>query len=205
MLMTLEELLPAIGPILQAVQKVEPKAVVAGGCLRDAEHGKPIKDIDVFIPLRDWGDLREVVKRITDELGVESSLPLDFTPYQEWNGEVIGVHQIRKDGLNIELIALAISPDVFSWETCVSRMDMGLCQIAFTGTCVFCSQYYSEDAQAKRFSVHRDCLAYYSEEATLARFDRLSLKYPEYPLIIYDGDHADCEQRPFPAYYDLPK
>lgn len=36
---------------LARIQQVFPGAVIAGGCLRDLDHGKPIKDVDIFVPI----------------------------------------------------------------------------------------------------------------------------------------------------------
>lgn len=36
---------------LSKIQQVFPGAVIAGGCLRDLDHGKPIKDVDIFVPI----------------------------------------------------------------------------------------------------------------------------------------------------------
>ena len=42
--------------VLQQIQVMFPSAIIAGGALRDLWHNKPIKDVDIFIPVIDCDD-----------------------------------------------------------------------------------------------------------------------------------------------------
>lgn len=54
--------------VLRAFQQVEPEAVIAGGAVRDFFIGRPVKDVDIFLPARygKWKNkriLRDVFKQ----------------------------------------------------------------------------------------------------------------------------------------------
>ncbi len=190
----------AISDILYSIRPVVPNAIVAGGCLRDVDHGVPWKDIDIFISTRNE-NFEMTLKEIGQGLGTPPS-EVTWSPgqmlgdnehfnvtdeltYREWNREILGVYEFSTNGgETVQIIGLDM-PD-FSMSTVVGRMDIGLCQIAWDGEEFHRSAQYLEDRQKKTMTCMLDLTVDKDHlPRTINRFLRWADRYPKHTFVIH--------------------
>lgn len=179
---------------LAQVRASFPGALIAGGCLRDLDNGRPVKDVDIFLPSLaapkadidetdlfaclsqdDFSWLRDM---ITASLPEGGSVVGVMGCYEGWaTEEVMGVFDIETPVLNYQLICL--SSDA---ESILPRMDFGICRIAWDGEMVHRTNEYQADKHNERFTLLR-CGSPTEMELSLARYARLSQKYPGWPMV----------------------
>lgn len=159
--------------ILRAVQVYCPSAVLAGGCLRDRDNGRPVKDLDIFINAYGMTDTDLPIYRL-QESGFEITCELnDKTAYPEdQNLEVVLVATLHHPSLDVQLIFT-------NWDTAriVERFDYGICRIAFDGEKITRPPEYDEDREARVFRLRRDRPTPVSMRGSIHRYARLSQKY----------------------------
>jgi hypothetical protein len=116
------------------------RAIIAGGCLRDLEHGKPAKDIDIFMSAQTLDEVAELTHKLRKELGGL----VKFTPwaagYRKWTPFVLGVVDFNVDGLQLQIVFLNLRP--FNRASVAMVCDWGLCQISFDGANLYRSAPY---------------------------------------------------------------
>lgn len=166
---------------LALVQQVDPFAILAGGALRDLDHGRPVKDLDIFVqpgfnhaafekllpPGSYWPVMRRAdyaslvdVQSIWGSY-VELARPLEFAEY-----------------LPAQIIELNRPMSTFE---IIGRLDFGLCQIGFDGTTLVRSPVYMTDSTNKTFTLVR-----IDDEVgarARRREERLSNKYSDFRFI----------------------
>jgi hypothetical protein len=158
---------------------IDPFAVMAGGALRDQDHGVAAKDVDIFV-----GDsiaMNEVVARITREF---DNCTIVMGPaaasYVSSNDEVDYVLEFT--WLDTPFQVIGLTGEV-SAERVLSRIDFGFCRIAFNGRELLKPAEYLKDKKDRTFTVYRaDNGA--QLDRTVERHQRLQARYPGYPLII---------------------
>lgn len=108
--------------ILQSLQKGGIKGIIAGGCVRDFILEKPIKDIDVFVPVGCGFDMwlpeGTVLTRKND---------LSYAPFSD--GMVKYTTTIEYKGNDVQIIEVDL--EEFSAGKLMDRMDFTICQAAF--------------------------------------------------------------------------
>lgn len=184
----------AYAATLAHVQGHFPGAMIAGGCLRDLDNDRPVKDVDIFLPNLvpppppplDPSDFFACLA--TDDFEwlrwrVSASLPMDgqivgvMGSYEGWaTEEVLGVFDISTPLLDYQLICLTTGP-----ETILPRMDFGICRISYDGDMVHRTNEYHADKHNERFTLLR-CGSHTELERSLARHKRLSEKYVGWPI-----------------------
>jgi len=162
---------------LSAVQAHSP-AILAGGALRDLDHGHSVKDLDIFIHADNFEEFQWIVSEIHRANPSWNLSPaLDVSHYlREWNPEVIGVsteHPTVDLGRPpIQIIGLSIPV-----SRVLARFDIGICQIGHDGNHVCFTDNYFRDKQGRKLTITRydtaDQRAY-----TKRRLERLSDRYP---------------------------
>lgn len=161
--------------VLCSVQEFFPQAQIAGGALRDLWHFKPIKDVDIFIP----------VKVCEDSLYEEQMLQLD--PYAERiHASIYGqsgncaqpgfrniyvIWRLNIDGVVYELIFIEDRG-----EDIISVFDLSIAQIGYDGKNVYYTDNYIRTIMDK---VIRVCNQNRADRQT-KRLERVLSKYPEY-------------------------
>jgi hypothetical protein len=163
----------AYGPTLAHVQATFPGAVVAGGCLRDADNGRPIKDVDLFAPNVSTKDGFDGLKlRVAASLPEGGEIVGVMGGYETWaTAECIGVFDIRSPALDYQLICLTTPP-----EAILPRMDFGICRISWDGNTVHRTEEYLADQAAQKFTLRR-CDDSTQFERSCSRYERLVQKY----------------------------
>lgn len=161
---------------LALVRHVFPGALLAGGCLRDLDNGRPVKDVDIFAPdcPRSFEETRALVRQLCPDPQMLGNV---MGGYEDWaTSECIGVFDILTGDLDFQLICISSGP-----ETILSRMDFGLCRISYDGETVHRTAEYLADQEAHKFTLHR-CDDSAQLDRSLRRYDRLSKKYDGWGL-----------------------
>ncbi len=155
--------------VLARVQGAFPGAIIAGGALRDLDHGKPVKDVDIFIPI-------DIIPQETLD-GVIEDLGLQIHPIGKGrtnpDRKIFGIYHTTINGIQYELIfasPLACSIDTF---------DINICQIQFNGEAVGTTYQYDRGVQGKLITFPNP----QSEKRMAERTERIQVKYPEYTII----------------------
>lgn len=175
---------PAWQAALAAIQTVDPDAVIGGGCLRDLDNCREVKDIDIFVEGDKAAHLFELQKRLQDLAGVDYVGDIDdSTMYPIGDGnDVVGFFEIEFDAVDqpIQMI-------VVKWPTVkiCDRFDFGICRIAFDGQKLTRTPEYEQDKRDQVFKLRRSRT---DEEmvASVHRFARLTRKYDGWRFGLYD-------------------
>jgi tRNA nucleotidyltransferase/poly(A) polymerase len=148
--------------VLYEVQTVWPSAVIAGGALRDWDHERGVKDVDIFVPAvalseveRLFPDAKKCELEDASTFGNDVPYHYTFTRYG-WLFEVTFKH---------DLVGL------------LDTMDVGLCRIKHDGADVIISTEYRKDSYRKTLTLLRRTGG---EKEHLAR---IALKYPDFRIV----------------------
>jgi hypothetical protein len=162
---------------LAQLQTCIPSAVMAGGCLRDREHGRKVKDLDIFVPVStdSHADL-EAVKVMLEGLGWKSVTIDDAKTYPEGcDTRVIGV--VEADVFGCPPVQVVVG----NWDTdrIFDHFDFGICQISFDGRELKRSVAYRLDSLNRVFKLatNRSDEAFVS---SINRWARLKEKYRDW-------------------------
>jgi len=156
--------------ILASIKMMFPGSnpVIGGGALRDAYHGRPIKDVDVFLRAKDhpFGITHQDIKTIVPA-NVGYGLRSDM--HGVWDVTV------PINGFQVQLI-VADFEDLFDLAP---TFDLGFSRVTFDGTSVFYHPHFWEDSFNKEFVIRRS-----DDDGTTARserrIERLAEKYPDW-------------------------
>lgn len=157
---------------LASIQTLYPDAVIAGGCLRDREHGVKVKDIDIFIPCQS-ADSHEG-KVVEDKMKKDGWQDVRCLHDESYNGSRIS-RSIETIFPNCPQINVIVMPYQ------LAEFDFGICQIEFNGKRIHRTRDYIIDMAARQFR-----LVPKVEDAefirTIERWCRLKEKYPGWKL-----------------------
>jgi hypothetical protein len=159
---------------LAQIKSYIPSAVIAGGCLRDREFGKKVKDIDIFVPVSTSteADLK-AVKEMLIELGwQEVHIDTAKTYPDGCDTRVIGVVEAKLQGCP----PIQVVVGEWNTENIFDHFDFGICQISFDGRTIKRSVDYQVDRRWKQFrlaTVRSDA----AFVASINRWARLKEKY----------------------------
>lgn len=175
---------------LHAVQTVAPGAVIAGGALRDLFLGRPFKDLDIFVHLHDPANDRAAIFSALTALGFCSSGTIDFSYAKGMTKECYAADSFTRSVMAFGCIPvvglLEVQIVVLNEPFKLSRMDFGLCQIAYDGDALTYSDEFMHDAVNEVFTV---CRADTEDELARSRrrYERLHNKYPGWNLVLSYG------------------
>jgi hypothetical protein len=149
-------------------------AILAGGCVRDALFGKPIKDIDIFVSEED-ADSMKLSKALS-----RSVQKLNCTSYAEIP-DVSSVFDVEVSAGEIPVQIVSMKNGMSPVER-ISTFDFGFCQVGYNGKEVIATEHFKSDFSNKTIS-----LVYCEDQKeygrSMARYERLKTKYPEFNLI----------------------
>src|ERR1035437_7664894 len=122
-MITVQEIPQDWKDVLARVQGAFPGAIIAGGALRDLYHGKPVKDVDIFIPIENFG---------IQGLDFLKDLNLSLSPVGNGRAnpdrKIFGIYQTMLNGVQYELIFASLN-------ACdIHTFDINICQIQFNET-----------------------------------------------------------------------
>lgn len=157
--------------LLTDLQSIHRKVVIAGGALRDLDHGLAPKDIDIFIGC---GDGKEA-EGLNELMGGGPSDDHDEQWYQGSNAEIILVTDGPMVG-GLQSQFIFINWNVFK---IVDRFDYTLCQIMFDGKTITTTQRYRSDKDEKVFRVVRSANAS-ALGRSVERYARWKPKFPDH-------------------------
>jgi tRNA nucleotidyltransferase/poly(A) polymerase len=154
--------------VLAEVQTVWPQAVIAGGALRDWDHERGVKDVDVFVPARALGE----VERLFPD-----AKKCDLDDASVFGADIPYYYTFTRFGW---LFETTFRDRI---EKLLDEMDVGLCLIKFDGNEVTSAVEYRKDSHRKTITLLRRTGG---EEAHVAR---MASKYPDFRLVNKaDGD-----------------
>lgn len=168
---------------LRSIQTIRPEAIIAGGCLRDLDNDRPVKDVDIFVRGNRLDDLYMLQVRLT-EMGHPCE-PIDgqkIYPLGEGNDVVGYVELALYADPPIQIIMLRENG-----ELVIDRMDYGICRMTWDGSELVTHPDYVRDKadQVFRLRVDRgpEGLA-----ASVHRYARLVRKYEGWKFVAFTED-----------------
>jgi len=127
---------------LASIQTLAPEAVIAGGCLRDREHGVKVKDIDIFVPC-------ESVDSHEGKLFEQRMKNDGWQDVQTLHDESYNGSRISR---SIETMFPGCPPiNIIVMPYALIEFDFGICQIEFNGKRILRTRDYNIDFRAKQF------------------------------------------------------
>lgn len=178
--------------ILHRAQSLGSGAVLAGGALRDLEHGKPVRDLDIFIPGDDIPS--PGLEDLDQAYGVKGKWALHpMAAYRMGKTDVVATAThiaVKKlagvsDGVSqvqLYVVNTVILKEPLSVMGVLERMDFGACQIGFDGRGVWATYAYCKDHHDKTLTLCR-CEDEKDFERSMRRAEKLKVKYPDYSLV----------------------
>lgn len=161
--------------------------ILGGGALRDTFLGKPVKDLDIFLPMDPVS--QDTLVEFYQVLGYEL-IPndRDYLEHLGPSGEVHSVTTLRHPEL-IELNFIFLDPArEHSLLSVVSRFDFGICQIVAAlvagELAIRTTNAFVQDTLDKTFTLLRPD----PHGRSQARFERLVVKHPDFTFV--DGTLA---------------
>lgn len=163
--------------MLVLVQDELPSAVIAGGALRDLWHDKPIKDVDIFIPMKaEDVDLDAIERKV---LSIHPYAELILTSMYGQRGDIatpgfrniFTIWRMKVQGIIYELIFIEDMG-----ERMIDVFDISICQIAFDGHELHITD---EFYRSVKDGVIRVCNTNRADRQ-VKRLKRVMDKYPEY-------------------------
>lgn len=177
--------------VLTAIQARFPEAIIAGGALRDLDHGKGVKDVDIFIADRGV----TTYDMLVEAFGYPGRVVMDAraAEYLGSIDEVLAVFEFPPSGEHEVLGSAPFQIVVLPWyylgnggpefaERTLARFDFGICRIAHDGVEITISPAYKRDKDNKTLTLLR-CENERQLDRSLMRLERLERKYPGYEFL----------------------
>jgi hypothetical protein len=167
--------------MLEDLQKEYPYVVLAGGALRDLDHGIKVKDLDVFVQC---GDTMQEAEGLNQKLGGKSAGDPDANQWYGQSGmqEIIMVSDYDKKKKVIRnLPDIPVQLIFVNWKVASvwKRFDYGLCQIMYDGDKVYYTSKYVSGKTDKEFELVR-CETTHALERSVERYVRWKPRYPDH-------------------------
>ena len=165
-----------LADLLKVPQTHDPNAHIAGGYLRDHILGRVPKDIDVFVH---HGAFKAIQHDLINK-GFEITRVIHPERFRS-NPEICAAADYRSpEGYLINLTGLSRPVTI---QENLERFDFGICRVGFDGSKLVRHPDFDRDTDAKEFVLRR-CDNKEQFFRSLSRAARLSIKYPEYSLVI---------------------
>jgi hypothetical protein len=184
---------------LAAVQVCCPDSMIAGGCLRDRDHGVKVKDIDIFVSSRSNESYHQVENVLKDlrRGGWKDAQVDDEKTYTSTDRYISGLINARFPGAP----PIQIIVGTFDIGKVLDEIDFGICQIGYDGRRIMRTRWYNDGASAHEFRL----IPKVNDEGfirSINRWARLKEKYPEWKLHLgsraeqASGGWVDVSSRP---------
>jgi hypothetical protein len=176
--------------VLKALQENGfPEAIIAGGALRDLDHGREIKDVDIFV-LDHGASSAVLAKDLARAIGYRATniIAPANSEYAIGRRErpVTGIYEFEHEnkmysnGIPFQIIAVQSVSGLKDFPAYVLQdFDLGICRIYFDGKTLVRAPEYTQDEITKTFTAYVP-LSGRQLDLTKERVRRLSEKYPEF-------------------------
>jgi hypothetical protein len=164
--------------------------VIAGGAVRDSLFGRPVKDIDVWLPADRLVSIHAVLHDMeTRGAGTWRQVLPGFIAEYMSEGDILDICEVFLPAVPapIQIITTSIPPESFTVGAVLERMDIELCRCALLD--VGPSRKWAwalspalEDFRNKTFTVRR-MRTTEDGARTQRRIDRLSKKYEGFTAV----------------------
>lgn len=170
--------------LIRAIRSVHPEALMCGGALRDLEHGRPVKDLDIFVKAPVKTPLIADALGISLENDIHLLVPEAAAEYLKMR-EVVEVYDVDYAGVWTQKLSeigfaiktepplqvIGLSIDITP-SAVMKRVDFGLSQITYDGNQVNRSAEYLADSGNWTFTV-TTCENKDDAKRTYKRFQRI--------------------------------
>lgn len=160
--------------VLKEVQVVFPGAVIAGGALRDLFNGKPIKDVDIFIPTDDpntFEDIWDMFAGENIELSKHTKYGVKTVP-EDHDRDLYAIFNLKRTDWQYDLI-------LCTFDACkVETFDINICQISHDGKRIHMTDDYLLGVLTNTLQI----MNINRTDRNKARMERLHTKYPEFTI-----------------------
>ncbi len=169
---------------LAAVQRYFPEAIIAGGALRDLDHGREIKDVDIYVFER-GDETANLLRRAFDKRPRSNVGPTSEYALGRPERPVTDTFEFEYGDTLFQVIVLkATSEPVIFPDYVVRDFDLGICMTWFDGKTWHRTFEYQNDEQAKVFQSYIP-LSGRQLDLTKERVRRLSEKYPDFTSTLH--------------------
>lgn len=184
-----------------------PEAIIAGGAIRDLDHDKPVKDVDIFIRKPENLDGLSLKGLVEEACGLAvHTTVVDFQigegmaddeTYDLHEVSVYAIYRFVTPEATFEVIVMQYSEAPFV-QSVIDDFDIGLCQAWYSGEEPCCSEAYFSDDVNKTLTVLKAPTPR-ALERTMKRVGRLLEKYPDFTVrFAHDIEHlVDPKEVPF--------
>ena len=163
---------PTLGLVaLSNIQKFFPRAILAGGYLRDTETGRMPKDIDVFVPAATLEEMDDF-ENLTD-----AKFMTGAAEYME-QSEVAHIWDVPGYACPVQVIMLRPGLDPVDRA---KHHDYGICQVWHDGTELHFTDAFKADRLYQTFTLTH-CEDQKEFDRSMRRWERLSQKFPDWTL-----------------------
>lgn len=178
--------------VLDVAREVAPGACIAGGALRDLDHGKTPKDVDIFFSASSGPDFAYLMMEMGNRLGVKLECTQQtWDEYRTRNGLITGVTPFKYQGVSFELIGMdpehlpGGSAARIDHLNVTETFDFGLCKISTDGNSITTAGAYRTDKSLKQFThLHNFKGGEPGMKRSFQRWFRFREKYPTYPMVL---------------------
>jgi hypothetical protein len=171
------------GNILEALQRAIPGSVhIAGGAPRDSILGRPIRDVDIFLP-----------DAAGDEAATLLRSKFGYVKVGEWkkyehfsDPSVMRVAKLEKADETIPICLIGLAEDL-DWKANTARFDFGACAVAWCGDdFMLRTERFNRDIESETFTLYRaDNYAQFAY--SMIRFEKLTAdRYKGWELSVPD-------------------
>jgi hypothetical protein len=170
--------------LLRAVQDFRPEAVIGGGCLRDIDNGREVKDIDIFVNGSKAEEMIALREKMSGKLSKVEFAEIDSSnwyPVGDGN-DVVGHFEATFAEIEFPVQIIMVN---FDTSRICERFDFGICRISFDGDTLTVTDEYRWDKRCNVFKLRRQR----SDQelvASVHRYARLSHKYPGWRFELFD-------------------
>jgi len=167
-----------------------PSAIIAGGCLRDQYHGKPINDIDIYVPCsaknvydeKYWIDKFNLLAEDLFNSDYATLLEPDRGGDYTVKNYIEDVWEISKDDLKYNIILVeGVNPKEY-----VTRFfDIGLCKVWCDGKRIRYSSDFMYDSRYKKLTIVTENISQEEFNYMMANhIKKLKTKYSDHKLVV---------------------
>lgn len=164
---------------LFAVQAALPRAILAGGYLRDCLLGREPKDIDIFVPHEPGVEDGRFECIRADGTGFVATPMMGAAEYME-RTEVSGIWDVRGFDLPVQIVML--EPGLDPVER-AELHDFGICQVWHDGAELHTTDSFEMDKAMQTFTLCH-CEDEREYKRSMRRWERLRVKYPSFTLVV---------------------